>query len=122
LVQTIKSDLYLTSSVFIEINQQGRANKFNYNHWFSPPSPSNNTANNAPCTIAGVMTDGLYATPRNSSWLSGFDGSAGSATTPMSVARYCLHKLVNNANWVKIAETGILSQLLAGQGYKMKGS
>jgi hypothetical protein len=123
LVQTLNSDLDVTSSGSIERDQQGQANKYNYNYWSSPVSPINSTANNTNYTIAGIMKDGFNATPREITWIAGYDGVAGNASTPMSIAQYWLYKFDNYANaysnWAKITET---SALQVGQGFTMKGS
>ncbi len=123
LVQTTNSDLDVTSAGSIEKDQQGQVNKFNYNYWSSPVSPINNTANNTNYTVDGVMKDGLNATPRNISWISGYNGIAGSTLTPVSLARYWLYKFDNKgdayANWEQIQET---APLAVGKGYTLKGS
>jgi hypothetical protein len=123
LVQTLDCDLDVTSSGSIERDQQGQANKFNYNYWSSPVSPINNSANNTNYSVAGIMKDGFNAIPREINWIAGYDGIAGNATTSMSIARYWLYKFDNYANaysnWVAITET---SALKVGQGFTMKGS
>ena len=123
LVQALNCDLDVTSTGSIERDQQGQANKFNYNYWSSPVSPINTAANNTPYTVAGMMKDGFNATPRNISWIGGFDGIAGNATTPMSIARYWLYTFDNKANayanWNKIIET---TPIKVGLGFTMKGS
>jgi hypothetical protein len=123
LVQTLDSDLDATSAGSIERDQQGQANKYNYNYWCSPVNPINNTANNTNYTVGSIMKDGFNATPRNINWISGYDGVSGNAATPTSIARYWLNKFDNYsnlyANWVQITED---SALRVGQGYTMKGS
>ena len=123
LVQTLDSDLDETSGGSIERDQQGQANKYNYNYWCSPVNPINTTANNTDYSVGGIMKDGFNATPRNINWISGYDGVSGNATTPMSIARYWLNKFDNYsnlyANWVQINEN---STLRVGQGFTMKGS
>jgi hypothetical protein len=123
LVQTLDSDLDVTSSGSIERDQQGQANKYNYNYWCSPVSPISTIANNTDYTVAGIMKDGFNATPREISWIAGYDGIAGNALTPMSIARYWLYKFDSYsnayANWAKITEN---STLRVGQGFTMKGS
>ncbi|TDD94457.1 LamG-like jellyroll fold domain-containing protein [Flavobacterium cellulosilyticum] len=123
LLQTTESDLDVTSTGSIERDQQGQANKYNYNYWCSPVSPINSTQNNKDYTISAVMKDGFNAVPRPITWIAGFDGVAGNSTTPMSIARYWLNKFDNYANayscWVKITEN---STLRVGQGFTMKGS
>ena len=123
LVQNSTSDLDLTSSGFIERDQQGQSNLYNYNYWSSPVSPINTTANNTNYTVDGMMKDGINSIPRNINWISGYDGVAGNAGTPVSLARYWLYKFENNsdeyANWIPFLETDALR---VGQGYTLKGS
>ena len=126
LVQTLDCDLDVTSIGSIERDQQGQANKFNYNYWCSPVSPitpSAPFANNKDYSIAGIMKDGINPTPREISWIGGYDGIAGNASTALSIARYWLHTFDNKANayanWNKITET---TSIRVGLGFTMKGS
>jgi hypothetical protein len=120
LVQTIESDLDVSSTGSIERDQQGQSNKYNYNYWSSPVSPINTSANNLDYTVAGIMKDGTTSTPQNINWVSGYDGSPSS---PISLARYWIYKFDNSANayanWSQIGETGALR---VGQGFTLKGS
>jgi uncharacterized repeat protein (TIGR01451 family) len=120
LIQTEGSILEVNSAGSIERDQQGQSNKYNYNYWSSPVSPINTTANNIDYTVAGIMKDGTTTTPQNINWVSGYDGSASS---PISLARYWLYKFDNYAdayaNWSQIEETGALR---VGQGFTLKGS
>lgn len=121
LVQTDNSILDATSSGSIERDQQGQANRYNYNYWCSPVSPINTTANNTDYTVAGCMKDGTNpATPQGINWIGGYNGAA---TSPISIAKYWLYTFDNKANdyakWAKITET---TALRVGQGYTMKGS
>ncbi|RKS13478.1 LamG-like jellyroll fold domain-containing protein [Flavobacterium sp. 120] len=123
LVQKLGSDLDATSSGSLERDQQGQANKYNYNYWSSPVGTINNTTNNNSFTVAGVLRDGTntaLATPALINWVAGYDGSP---TTPISLARYWIYKfdnLGNNyANWTQIFETGPLE---ASKGFTLKGS
>ncbi|WP_052257242.1 LamG-like jellyroll fold domain-containing protein [Flavobacterium sp. AED] len=121
LVQTEGSDLDVTSAGSIEKDQQGQSNKFNYNYWSSPVSPISTTANNTNYTVGGVLKDGTNpAVPVNINWVTGYDGSA---TTPISLAKYWIYKFDNAANlyanWNQIFETGTIP---VGQGFTLKGS
>ena len=120
LVQTIDSDLDLSSAGSIERDQQGQSNKYNYNYWSAPVSPINTTANNIDYTVTSIMKDGTASVPQNINWVSGYDGSSGS---PINLARYWIYKFDNSANtyanWSQIGETGALR---VGQGFTLKGS
>ncbi len=120
LIQKLGSDLDATSLGSLERDQQGQANKYNYNYWSSPVGAINGTTNNNSFTVAGVLRDGTNAaTPGPINWINGYDG----ATSPFSLARYWIYKfdnLGNNyANWTQIFETG---QLEASKGFTLKGS
>ena len=120
LLQTTNSDLDPTSSGAIERDQQGQANKYNYNYWCSPVSPINTTANNTNYTVAEMLKDGTTSTPQNINWISGYDGAP---TTPISLARYWLYTFDNYvnayANWNRILQT---TPIRVGQGFTLKGS
>lgn len=121
LVQTTNSDLDPTSDGWIERDQQGTSNVFNYNYWSSPVSPVNGTVNNSNYTVAGVMRDGTNAaSPATINWVGGYNGAAGN---PISIARFWIFKFQNiaptYANWSQIFETGTLNP---SQGFTMKGN
>ena len=120
LLQTAESILDVTSSGFVERDQQGQSNLFNYNYWSSPVSPINSAANNTNYTVTGVLKDGaIEGSPLDINWVAGYDGAN---TYPMTIARYWLYKFDNYvneyANWSKILET---DPLRVGQGFTMKG-
>ncbi|MDO8316248.1 MAG: LamG domain-containing protein, partial [Flavobacterium sp.] len=121
LVQRLDSDLDPTSSGSLERDQQGQANKFNYNYWSSPVGAINATTNNNSFTVADVLRNGTNpSSPGPITWVNGFDG----ATSPFSLARYWIYKFDSSlnatdyANWTQIGETGTLQ---AGKGFTLKG-
>ncbi|WP_395043269.1 choice-of-anchor D domain-containing protein, partial [Flavobacterium sp.] len=120
LVQTINSDLEPTSAGFIEKDQQGQSNLFNYNYWSSPVGAINNVINNNAYTVSGVMKDGTTSTPQNITWTSGYNGSP---TSPITLSSTWIYKFQNlspvYANWQSVGSSGSLN---AGQGYTLKGS
>jgi len=120
LVQTVNSDLDAISGGFVERDQKGQANKFNYNYWCSPVGTINSTTNNNSYSVNGVMRDGTTSTPQNITWTSGYDGSP---TAPITLSSYWIFKFQNTspiyANWSSIGPNGTL---LAAQGYTLKGS
>ncbi|GEC73741.1 Por secretion system C-terminal sorting domain-containing protein [Flavobacterium flevense] len=120
LIQTMDSDLEVSSSGSIERDQQGQSNLFNYNYWSAPVGAISTTANNVNYSVGSVMKDGTTSTPQNIQWIGGYNGSP---TTPISIARYWLYKFDNYtnayANWVQMNEN---SSVRVGQGYTMKGS
>lgn len=120
LLQTIESDLEVTSEGSIERDQQGQSSIYNYNYWCSPVSPINTLANNTDYTVAGMLKDGATTTPQNINWIEGYDGAA---TSPISLARYWLYTFDNYVNeyayWNQILET---TPIRVGQGFTLKGS
>ncbi|KDN54304.1 LamG-like jellyroll fold domain-containing protein [Flavobacterium seoulense] len=120
LIQPLESVLDVTSSGFIERDQQGQSNLYNYNYWSSPVGTVNTTANNVNYTVGNVMKDGTTTTPQNIRWIG---GDRGTPTSPISIPRYWLFKFDNYVNayasWVQINEN---SAIRVGQGYTMKGS
>jgi hypothetical protein len=121
LVQTINSDLDVTSSGFIERDQQGQSNLFNYNYWCSPVGGISTTSNNNSYTVDSVMKDGTDPENiKNFTWTTGYNGAP---TTPITLSTYWLFKFQNvtpvYANWAKVTQT---ENLFASQGFTMKGS
>lgn len=121
LVQTAESDLDVTSSGFIERDQQGQSNLYNYNYWCSPVSPLSITSNNNNHSIDGVLKDGTNpATPLNINWVGGYNGAP---TTPISLAKFWLYKFDNYGNdyfsWVAVTPT---DPIRVGQAFTLKGS
>lgn len=127
LVQDTDSDLVATSRGFVERDQQGTSDKFNYNYWSSPVSNPTVTANNNGYTINGVLRDGtLVSNPRilNFTSTSERDGAAGTPTTAATISGRWLFKYGNLAsgqysNWQYVGPDGALN---AGEGWTMKGT
>lgn len=120
LIQTIDSDLTVTSSGRIERDQQGTRNIFNYNYWGSPVSTINSIANNNGYTIAGVFKDGTSSTPHDITWVNDADGVA---TSPITLSNYWPYTYRSDTNsynnWDYVGPTGTL---FAGEGFTLKGS
>ena len=124
LIQTVNSDLDVTSAGYLERDQQGQSSIYNYNFWSSPVNPVNTTVNNTDYSIAGILKDGTTAAvPQTISFnTGGYDGAAGS---PITLADYWIFKYINQpdlyANWMNghIRSTGTLK---VGEGYTQKGT
>jgi hypothetical protein len=121
LVQSINSELDVTSAGSLERDQQGQSNKFNYNYWCSPVGGLSATSNNNSFTVSGVMRDGTD--PNNIqpiTWTTGYDGAV---TTPVTLSNYWIFKFQNlspqYANWSAVGQNGTLQ---AAQAYTMKGT
>ncbi|MFM2213266.1 MAG: hypothetical protein RL427_529 [Bacteroidota bacterium] len=121
LIQINNSDLDTTSSGSIERDQQGQANRFNYNYWSSPVSTINSVSNNNGYTVSDVMKDGTD--PNNIHDIQWTNSSDAIASFPITLSDYWIFKFQNvsnsAANW---SQVGPFGTLLAGQGYTMKGS
>jgi len=121
LIQIANSDLDTTSVGFIERDQQGQSNKYNYNYWSSPVSSINSLSNNNGYTVADVMKDGTD--PNNLQDIAWTTDADAIPSTPITLSDYWIFKFQNvsnnAANWTQIGENGAL---LAGQGYTLKGS
>lgn len=135
LVQTEGSIIDADSGGYIERDQQGTANGFNYNYWSSSVGPiagnsatrgTGTSSSNTNHTIAGVLNDGsnssiyqdlLYSTSPNGS------GSIPPPGLAKTISSYWLYKFYGAADdyyaWEKIDET---SSLAAGEGFTMKGT
>jgi hypothetical protein len=143
LVQGAESILDTNSKGYIERDQQGTANSFNYNYWTSSVGPitslasgiaSGTKAINNDFTISGVLLDGskvdgisvgvyTYPSPIN------FVGGAYSADTydyttgQKIISTRWLYKFNGTNNdydsWQRISQN---TGLLPGEGYTMKGT
>ncbi|AUS05370.1 LamG-like jellyroll fold domain-containing protein [Pseudotamlana carrageenivorans] len=125
LIQTKDSDLVAGAQGVLEIDQQGEANKHNYNYWSSPVHSSNpNSAvdGNESYTVASVLMDGSDEdTPKTISFIGGYDGV--NTGTSISIAEYWIWKYANNksdsyALWQHVKSGG---EMRVGEGYTMKG-
>ncbi|AUP78445.1 LamG-like jellyroll fold domain-containing protein [Flavivirga eckloniae] len=135
LVQTEGSIIDADSGGYIERDQQGTANGYNYNYWSSSVGPiTGNTATrgtgvsstNSNHTISGVLNDGTNSGLYQSLTYSSDPDGSGSVPPPgvaRTISTFWLYKFygaVDNYNaWTKIDET---SSLLAGEGFTMKGT
>ncbi|MFI1770358.1 LamG-like jellyroll fold domain-containing protein [Thalassobellus citreus] len=134
LIQTEGSIIDEDSGGYIERDQQGTANGFNYNYWSSSVGPIGGnvatrgtgiSSTNANHTLADVIKNGTdsdgYADLN-------FDASPSGGTTPppglsRTISTYWLYKFYGAADnyyaWAKIDES---SSILPGEGFTMKGT
>ncbi|WP_338733416.1 HYR domain-containing protein [Mangrovimonas cancribranchiae] len=115
---------------YLERDQQGTTNPFNYNYWGSPVAPNNasldsnnNTINTF--SIGDVLRDGTTTVDnpinRYLNWTGNYTASA---SNPAQVSRRWLYAYVNNpansyADWEYKSNTGSIP---IGLGFTMKGS
>ncbi len=137
LVQTENSILDQDSGGFIERDQQGTANSFNYNYWSSSvgaitPLGINQkgtgvASTNASHKLVDILMDGTIASEPNKNGIINFLPTHGSAdagiTTPIIISSYWLYTFNGTDNsygaWKSINKN---TALLAGEGYTMKGT
>jgi len=117
LVQPEGSILEKNSAGFLEIDQQGTANSYNYNYWTSPVSNVTPSRINSGYSLATVLYNGSKPFTFNS----GF--SAADNPTEVLLSSYWLYSFSGNANdyftWRKFDENSILDP---GIGFSMKGT
>ena len=124
LVQTINSDLDVTSVGFIERDQKGNSNIYNYNYWSSPVGAISATTNNNSYSIATNMKDATDTNSiKNLLWTLSYNGFPGTATTAITLSSSWIYKFQNTGNnyynWSYVGPNGTL---LPAQGYTLKGS
>ncbi|MDO9276265.1 MAG: LamG-like jellyroll fold domain-containing protein [Lutibacter sp.] len=126
LVQGDDSILDENSGGYIERDQQGTANSFNYNYWSSSVGPIGIGvgSNNAGYAISGVLKDGTSAaSPGAITFLPAYWAADAGVTTPIIVSSYWLYAFNGADNdywsWKSIDQNTLL---LAGEGYTMKGT
>ena len=123
LVQTEGSILDEASAGYLDRDQQGTENSFNYNYWTSPVSLIQ-TANNSGYKISEVLLDGTDPLqPKVINFNYNHTWADGSYTGAKRISSYWLHTFKGTADnyfeWHQFEETELLSP---GIGYSMKGT
>ncbi|TDD75179.1 HYR domain-containing protein [Flavobacterium caseinilyticum] len=123
-----ESILDQASTGYIERDQQGQQNSYNYNYWSSPVSIQGGV-NNAPYSISGVMRDGTNsASPGLISFNDGAYFADGALSSPIKISNRWIWsynapvkstELQNYNQWNYLGNTGLLK---TGEGYTMKGT
>jgi hypothetical protein len=133
LVQGDGSILDADSSGYIEKDQQGTANSYNYNYWCSSVSPIGATgargtaATNDAYIIGSFLHDGSQADngtyPRAIDFQWSYTAADAGNSDPITISTYWLWKYHGSSDdynaWQKIYPN---TPLLPGEGYTMKGS
>ncbi len=132
LIQIENSKLDDQSSGTIEIDQQGKANSFNYNYWTSPVSLANSPINSG-FKIGDILNDGTDPTDFEEIdfeyqyyWADNYDYNS----APKRISTYWLYtfgestenyngEADNYFEWHQISQNDLLP---AGIGYSMKGT
>ncbi|EMQ93778.1 hypothetical protein D778_01525 [Xanthomarina gelatinilytica] len=105
---------YTNSTGYMERDQQGTANTFNYNYWGSPVSSTGVASNRA-----FRLDDILYNGNTKVQWTTGNNGS----TTPLTISSRWIYTFSEGleADYSEWAHEGNLGTINAGLGYTMKG-
>ncbi|WP_345013589.1 LamG-like jellyroll fold domain-containing protein [Aestuariibaculum suncheonense] len=116
-----ESILDVAGNGFLERDQQGTSNIFNFNYWGSPVGIRSTTTNNMPFVPIYNMLDGTTQNEQRINWIGGYDGKP---TSPISSARYWLWSYQDAPGntysaWVHM---DAYTRLKAGLGYTLKGS
>ncbi|MHB1147469.1 MAG: T9SS type A sorting domain-containing protein, partial [Lutibacter sp.] len=136
LVQDEGSILDNDSGGYIERDQQGTANSFNYNYWSSSVEPiSGNSSTrgtgaastNANHKLVDILMDGTDAVNPNKNGIINFQPAHWSAdagiTSPIIISSYWLYTFNGTDNsygaWKSINQN---TPIMAGEGYTMKGT
>ncbi|WP_282134306.1 LamG-like jellyroll fold domain-containing protein [Seonamhaeicola maritimus] len=134
LIQDEGSIVDTDSGGYIERDQQGTANAFNYNYWSSSVGPiSGNTGTrgtgvtrtNSNFTVSGILMDGTDSETYQSVLFNSSYTAADSDTpsTPRVISSYWLYKFYgapdDMSSWASLNQN---SELLPGEGYTMKGT
>ncbi|MGW1453546.1 LamG-like jellyroll fold domain-containing protein [Salegentibacter agarivorans] len=121
--QTVISILEESSIGYVERDQQGTENSYNYNYWTSPVS-TQGSANNSGYTIKGIMKDGTNSkNPQNLSFAYAHTHADDNYSGDKRISSYWLHKFRGTANsygeWRWVGEN---NNLQTGEGFTMKGT
>lgn len=116
------SFLDVNSSGYLERDQQGTTNRYNYNYWSPPVGPQIVGSNNNAYSVDTILLDGTNSSiPNPLFWTNGYDSSGPTPITLSNVWIWTYENYPENvyAEWSYKAETGMIA---AGLGYTMKGS
>ncbi|TRX04659.1 LamG-like jellyroll fold domain-containing protein, partial [Flavobacterium gawalongense] len=120
-----------TSLGYLERDQQGKKNSFNYNYWSSPVSIIQGVENNKPYTLPNVLKDGTTSDiPKTITFGDGAFYADGALEIPIKISNrwiWSYNSATPDSNtdwqdyfqWNYIANTGSLK---VGEGFTMKGT
>ena len=137
LLQDEGSILDHDSGGYIERDQQGTANSFNYNYWSSSVGPFTSLglgqrgagipSTNASFTLSTILNDGTDADNPNKNgviqFLAPYASADSGITSPIIISSYWLYTFnANNNNYSSWNPINENTDLLPGVGYTMKGT
>ncbi|TDE45911.1 T9SS type A sorting domain-containing protein [Flavobacterium rhamnosiphilum] len=128
--QFSESILDAASLGYIERDQQGKKNSFNYNYWSSPVSTIQGLSNNTLHSIAGILRDG---TDSSSPGIIDFGDGAFFAdagiSSPIKISNRWINsynsKITDGADWANYSQWKNIKStdnLKVGEGFTMKGT
>jgi hypothetical protein len=117
------------STGYLERDQQGQKNSFNYNYWSSPVSAQGGVANNELYSIKDVLKDGTNsALPKLITFGDGAYFADGSNGTNIKISNrwiWSYNDLINGNAWDDYYQWRYIGSTLplnAGEGFTMKGT
>ncbi|MEP3837328.1 MAG: LamG-like jellyroll fold domain-containing protein [Algibacter sp.] len=133
LLQDEGSILDADSSGYLEKDQQGTANSFNYNYWSSSVGPIGSTgargteSTNENFTIYGALLDGSSADdgvyPKAINFQSSYTAADTAVSDPITLSSYWLWKYNgSNNNYYAWQQMDQNTPMLPGEGFTMKGT
>ena len=129
--QFCESILDVSSIGYIERDQQGKKNSFNYNYWSSPVSNIQGLINNTPYSPSSVLKDGTNSSsPSTITFGDGAYYADGVPSSPILTSNrwiWSYNSITLESNtalqdyyqWNYIGDTGLLK---TGEGFTMKGT
>jgi len=124
LVQTIESTLDVTSSGYIEIDQQGTSDSYTYNYWSLPVSEINSIQNNKAASLNNVLFDATNPeNVLNINFQASHTAADSGASNPIILSNYWIYKFHGpEEDYYSWSHVGSNTALAIGEGYTMKGT
>jgi uncharacterized repeat protein (TIGR01451 family) len=119
-----------TSTGYIERDQQGKQNSYNYNYWSSPVSILGVPSNNSPYTVSGILKDGTdAASPKDINFVNGaYSADTPNGSNPIKISGRWIwtYSAVTTGtaleNYYKWENVGYWGDINVGDGFSMKGT
>ncbi|MDT8418776.1 MAG: T9SS type A sorting domain-containing protein, partial [Lutibacter sp.] len=119
------------SEGYIERDQQGQKNSFNYNYWSSPVSPQGGLTNNAPYSVGSILKDGTNSASYldinfgDGAYFADFANSGSIKISNRWIWSYNSPTPASNTDWQNYYQWKYIASYVpikAGEGYTMKGT
>ena len=104
----------------LSVFQEGTTNNFQYNYWSSPVGGSTVTEGNSPFGVTQLKDVTGLITFNDSAILpaNNYNGTA----SPLAIAPFWINKLTVSSDYSSWIQVGYNSNLIAGEGFTMKGT